>query len=124
MTRSRRQIPSSVTSITSECERARGETTAPGAGRDGSSVGRIGEAARCDFDNIRACYPHPMRKHLLFLSFSLLPMPTLAAREASPTPAVSATPFPSATPQAVVEVTGKVFPSVVRIDVAQEVYSE
>src|SRR6188472_4438327 len=33
-------------------------------------------------------------------------------------------PFPSATPQAVVEVTGKVFPSVVRIDVAQEVYSE
>jgi serine protease Do len=33
-------------------------------------------------------------------------------------------PFPSATPQAVVEVTGKVFPSVVRLDVAQEVYSE
>src|SRR4051812_13102065 len=33
-------------------------------------------------------------------------------------------PFPSATPQAVVEVTGKVFPSVVRIDVAQEIYAE
>jgi serine protease Do len=36
----------------------------------------------------------------------------------------AAEPFPSATPQAVVEVTGKVFPSVVRLDVAQEVYSE
>src|SRR5438552_14619154 len=33
-------------------------------------------------------------------------------------------PFPAATPQAVVEVTGKVFPSVVRLDVAQEIYSE
>src|SRR5687768_14120306 len=33
-------------------------------------------------------------------------------------------PFPAATPNAVVDVTGKVFPSVVRLDVAQEVYSE
>jgi serine protease Do len=33
-------------------------------------------------------------------------------------------PFPSATPQAVVEVTGKIFPAVVRIDVAQEIYAE
>jgi serine protease Do len=67
-----------------------------------------------------------MRKHLLALSFSLLTLtPTLAAQEVSKTPKdVSAAPFPSATPQAVVEVTGKVFPSVVRIDVAQEIYSE
>ncbi len=33
-------------------------------------------------------------------------------------------PFPSATPKAVVEVTGIIFPSVVRLDVAQEIYSE
>jgi serine protease Do len=33
-------------------------------------------------------------------------------------------PFPSATPEAVVAVTGKVFPSVVRLDVAQEIYAE
>ena len=58
-------------------------------------------------------------KHLLALSLSLLPLRLLSA------PALAAgEPFPSATPQAVVEVTGKVFPSVVRLDVAQEVYSE
>jgi serine protease Do len=33
-------------------------------------------------------------------------------------------PFPAATPQAVVDVSSKVFPAVVRIDVAQEIYSE
>jgi serine protease Do len=33
-------------------------------------------------------------------------------------------PFPSATPQAVVDVTSRVFPAVVRIDVAQEIYAE
>jgi serine protease Do len=33
-------------------------------------------------------------------------------------------PFPSATPQAVVAVSSKIFPTVVRIDVAQETYSE
>lgn len=33
-------------------------------------------------------------------------------------------PFPSATPEAVVDVTGRVFPAVVRLDVAQEIYSE
>jgi serine protease Do len=33
-------------------------------------------------------------------------------------------PFPPATPQAVVDVTSRVFPSVVRLDVAQEIYSE
>jgi serine protease Do len=33
-------------------------------------------------------------------------------------------PFPPATPQAVVDVTSRVFPAVVRIDVAQEIYAE
>ena len=33
-------------------------------------------------------------------------------------------PFPPATPQAVVDVTARVFPAVVRLDVAQEIYSE
>jgi serine protease Do len=33
-------------------------------------------------------------------------------------------PFPPATPQAVVDVTSRVFPSVVRLDVAQEIYAE
>jgi serine protease Do len=33
-------------------------------------------------------------------------------------------PFPSATPQAVVAVTKRIFPAVVRLDVAQEIYSE
>jgi serine protease Do len=33
-------------------------------------------------------------------------------------------PFPSATPQAVVDVEARIFPAVVRIDVAQEIYSE
>ena len=33
-------------------------------------------------------------------------------------------PFPSATPQAVVAVTQKIFPAVVRLDVAQEIYSQ
>src|SRR6476646_10771690 len=33
-------------------------------------------------------------------------------------------PYPSATPQRVVQVTDEIFPAVVRIDVAQEIYSE
>src|SRR5947207_5769198 len=33
-------------------------------------------------------------------------------------------PYPSATPEAVVDVTRRVFPAVVRLDVAQEIYSE
>jgi serine protease Do len=43
-----------------------------------------------------------------------------------PAPGTSpgASPFPAATPQAVVDVTARMFPSVVRLDVAQEVYSE
>src|SRR6202022_2427607 len=33
-------------------------------------------------------------------------------------------PFPPATPQRVVDVTAKLFPAVVRLDVAQEIYTE
>src|SRR5262245_12110098 len=33
-------------------------------------------------------------------------------------------PFPAATPRAIVSVTEKVFPAVVRLDVAQEIYTE
>src|SRR5205085_6989255 len=33
-------------------------------------------------------------------------------------------PFPPATPKSVVDVTGRIFPAVVRLDVAQEIYSE
>lgn len=51
-------------------------------------------------------------KHFFALSLSLCSLLTAAE------------PFPPATPQAVVDVTGKVFPSVVRLDVAQEVYSD
>ncbi len=39
-------------------------------------------------------------------------------------PSPPAEPFPSATPQAVVDVSEKIFPAVVRIDVAQEIYAE
>jgi serine protease Do len=100
--------------------------------RDGGCISdaRIDEAARCDFDNNRACYPHPMRKHLLALSLAaasavaVMSVPAAIAQEQAKTPAVNPNPFPAATPQAVVEVTGRVFPSVVRLDVAQEVYSE
>lgn len=35
-----------------------------------------------------------------------------------------ADPFPAATPQAVVDVSNKIFPAVVRLDVAQEIYSD
>jgi serine protease Do len=44
-----------------------------------------------------------------------------------PTPGAAnpdAPPFPAATPKAVVDVTGRMFPAVVRLDVAQEIYSE
>src|SRR5690349_13827528 len=47
-----------------------------------------------------------------------------AAAAASTQTAKADSPFPSATPEAVVAVTGKVFPSVVRLDVAQEIYAE
>jgi serine protease Do len=47
-----------------------------------------------------------------------------AAASTQPAKNVDETPFPSATPEAVVAVTGKVFPSVVRLDVAQEIYAE
>jgi len=47
-----------------------------------------------------------------------------AAHEGRAGSSSGADPFPAATPQAVVEVTARVFPAVVRLDVAQEIYSE
>src|SRR5947209_417838 len=44
--------------------------------------------------------------------------------EARATTDGSAEPFPSATPQAVVDVSRRIFPAVVRLDVAQETYAE
>src|SRR5688500_1223090 len=67
---------------------------------------------------------------LALVASSLAPWRAAAAGDpASPPPPATPggngpSPFPSATPQAVVEVTGKVFPSVVRLDVAQEIYSD
>jgi serine protease Do len=49
---------------------------------------------------------------------------TLAALLAGCATSPEPQPFPSATPQAVVAVSSKIFPTVVRIDVAQETYSE
>src|SRR5438552_1622559 len=54
----------------------------------------------------------------------LLSAPALADNPAAATQPAKPPPFPPATPEAVVDVTGKVFPSVVRLDVAQEIYSE
>src|SRR5205807_5476367 len=56
-------------------------------------------------------------RHLSFL-FALLP--ALIALPGCQ----SADPYPSATPRRVVEVTRQIFPAVVRLDVAQETYSE
>ena len=39
-------------------------------------------------------------------------------------PASEGDPYPAATPHTVVDVTGKIFPAVVRLDVAQEIYAE
>jgi serine protease Do len=56
--------------------------------------------------------------------------PTTAPAITTPAPAVAGgahnptDPYPSATPQRVVDVTSRVFPAVVRLDVAQEVYTE
>jgi serine protease Do len=46
------------------------------------------------------------------------------SRRSSTQPAAQSDPFPAATPQAVVEVSARVFPAVVRLDVAQEIYSD
>jgi serine protease Do len=63
-----------------------------------------------------------MRKLTIGITL-LAALPTLVrARDASP--AAKSSPFPAATPGAVVEVTGLIFPAVVRLDVAQEIYSE
>jgi serine protease Do len=49
---------------------------------------------------------------------------TTGAAQARGDKTASDDPFPSASPKAVVEVSGQIFPAVVRLDVAQEIYSE
>jgi len=64
------------------------------------------------------------RAGLLSCGLGLLVGGTALARGgASPGPSENP-PFPPATPWAVVDVTSRVFPAVVRLDVAQEIYSE
>ena len=46
------------------------------------------------------------------------------ASRATPPTTRPTEPFPSATPRAVVDVCDKIFPAVVRLDVAQEIYAE
>jgi len=60
------------------------------------------------------------------LIITTLLLPSLWGCASGPKPAATqpAEPFPSATPERVVAVTQDVFPSVVRIDVAQEVYEQ
>src|SRR5687767_10772889 len=91
---------------------------------------RLTKVRHCDFYPLRASYSNPMPLKNLFASLVLIIPVAAFAEDAKPPSALPAPsgpasdPFPSATPQAVVAVTSKVFPSVVRIDVAQEVYAE
>ena len=64
------------------------------------------------------------RTALLSCGFGLLLTGNVLARGAASLGASENPPFPPATPQAVVDVTSRVFPAVVRLDVAQEIYSE
>lgn len=64
-----------------------------------------------------------MNARLLPITSYLLGL-TLLVTGCTYTPNRSVDPYPAATPQAVVRVTERVFPAVVRIDVAQEIYSE
>lgn len=51
-------------------------------------------------------------------------VPPILSPVATPAVADDADPFPAATPKQVVDVTKKVFPAVVRLDVAQEIYAD
>jgi serine protease Do len=64
------------------------------------------------------------RTALLSCGLGLLLCSPVMARGAASLAKVENSPFPPATPQAVVDVTSRVFPAVVRLDVAQEIYSE
>ena len=66
----------------------------------------------------------PFRTALLSCGLGLLVSSTVLARGAASPGASENPPFPPATPQAVVDVTSRVFPAVVRLDVAQEIYAE
>jgi serine protease Do len=63
-----------------------------------------------------------VRKPTILFALIAAALPTMARAE-SPESAKHS-PFPSATPDAVVDVTGRIFPAVVRIDVAQEAYAD
>jgi serine protease Do len=67
-----------------------------------------------------------MMKQLTAAVLALMIVPAALADEPpAPSPkALEPSPYPAATPQAVVDVTGRIFPAVVRLDVAQEVYAE
>lgn len=63
--------------------------------------------------------------HLFLPAAAVLLVPTLViSADARVTAAESTDPFPAATPQAVVDVSRRIFPAVVRLDVAQEIYAE
>jgi serine protease Do len=61
---------------------------------------------------------------LLSCGMAMLLNGSVLARGGASVSSSDNSPFPPATPQAVVDVTSRVFPAVVRIDVAQEIYSE
>ena len=65
-----------------------------------------------------------MNKYCVVLSAVALALCGCASAPKPQAVASAPEPFPAATPQAVVAVSKKVFPAVVRIDVAQEIYSE
>ncbi|HZZ42314.1 MAG TPA: trypsin-like peptidase domain-containing protein [Tepidisphaeraceae bacterium] len=67
-----------------------------------------------------------MRRSLLLATLCLSPLAGCSSSHPGTTknPAVLTDPFPAVTPKRVVQVTEQIFPAVVRIDVAQEIYSE
>src|SRR5579864_4792714 len=73
--------------------------------------------------------PHTVHKRWLIAAtlasaLAIAAVAPLLAKAGSSGDSQSDNPFPPATPHAVVDVTSRVFPSVVRIDVAQEIYAE
>src|SRR5579864_3917958 len=73
--------------------------------------------------------PHTVHKRWLIAAtlasaLAIAAVAPLLAKAGSSGDSQSDNPFPPATPHAVVDVTSRVFPSVVRLDVAQEIYAE
>ena len=63
-------------------------------------------------------------RHISFIGFCCLLAGCASITSGRRGGSGTADPFPSATPQAVVSVTKRIFPAVVRLDVAQEIYSD